>query len=779
MVDGADITDFKEGKSFANWEHLQKDNGKHTPGSEIVGKVIFAKKIYKEEDCEDDRQLYFWRQVEEPMIYGIVRMFDNQEGHESAKHISAIIRDSVQHKEPLTIGFSIEGSTLKRHGAKLEKTVCKAVAITVRPCNKTAYMGILRDAALNIDKTQDSVQKDEDSGLTPLHAKIGGHEMDYGPEMLKALSAGSGDASPSSLTQGAALQIEALDKQAARKKFKSRFMGALRDWPGDGDLKKFMKAKLPEVSDEFLEHFQEIVDSKGVKFKKGEPEKADEIQEDDTSFDFGANVEGKEADEELFNKAKAHISRMRSPHREMAEGWLKYTRGETTERPSITPEMEKKLARFGIVDPQGYTYDAYGRDMARPIGGKRSFGVEPPELKRRRLENMGLYDQHQSFATIKKAEELTLQMQELEVDLKKSSHESIDPYNPDKHIFYAVGQFNHEEGQDEKLLGKLFRLGDDYHVIEDHGLPEGIDDPHIDLLNQKEFEEWMANRTEAKEKEPDHQLVSLIHEIADPSKDIPEYMAFRLDRGEGKLSTLLATPKAVYLDGHQLDEEEIERVMSNIQNGAMSLTHAVEDVDMKKMEPELKASLEGIRAAVKAGHLKPEHLKGITSKIFTSSMIPTMGNKMAYNDFLSRPKEGYHVHVDLAGFGKLNKAPFNYQTGDKAIKDSFTAMREALDETVGRKLSKAWHISGDEARAHLPTKEHAIAFSKAFGKKLAALPKIGGVHQLAASIGYGPTPEHAEDALTKVKAEFKTKGFPDGQMPTHHKGHDDTEGFSA
>ena len=53
-VKGADISTMQEGNGFCNYEHNGAD-GKGN-GNEIVGKIVYVKKIFTPEDCEDERQ---------------------------------------------------------------------------------------------------------------------------------------------------------------------------------------------------------------------------------------------------------------------------------------------------------------------------------------------------------------------------------------------------------------------------------------------------------------------------------------------------------------------------------------------------------------------------------------------------------------------------------------------------------------------------------------------------------------------------------------------------
>lgn len=274
-VKGMDINDFDEGKGVANYEHKGHDDDKSN-GEEIVGKIVFAKKIFKEGDCRNDRELMFWRKVQLPFLYGIVRLYDGA-GHEGAKALAAIVRDHHANDEPIIVGFSIEGSTLDKDKAtnRLTKTIARRVALTLKPCNKTAVSGLLADpnAPEGFDKTPVKpdllamVPMDRKTKKTektnPMFQRLGGSEMAYGPDVTKALTAGNYNVSPGNLTNGAALQV-------ADRSVKARAKAAYRDWDKVTPFKKFLKSRLPEVSDEYIDHFSDLVDSHILRVKKAE-----------------------------------------------------------------------------------------------------------------------------------------------------------------------------------------------------------------------------------------------------------------------------------------------------------------------------------------------------------------------------------------------------------------------------------------------------------------------------------------------------------------------------
>lgn len=283
-VQGADISDYLAGKAYVNFEH--RSGGESTP-LDIVGRVIYAKKIFNAKDCEDDRQLMYWGKVGEvPYIYVKVRLAD-EAGHPGAIALAALIRDELANEGKVNISYSVEGTTLERDGNKLKKTVLKALAITVRPCNKSTEAGVLHDGGI----VKEQPKKDLLAGIgkfeDPIYAKLArGEEVEYTAvdfeQLDKAMTAGSYNATPSTLTGGAALQVE--DPSLKRGWVKSQIEAAYRDWDKKGDFKKFLKNKLPDINDEYLERFSDLVDDYRIKLKKAVEEvvvaKIERLQKD-------------------------------------------------------------------------------------------------------------------------------------------------------------------------------------------------------------------------------------------------------------------------------------------------------------------------------------------------------------------------------------------------------------------------------------------------------------------------------------------------------------------
>jgi GGDEF domain-containing protein len=178
--------------------------------------------------------------------------------------------------------------------------------------------------------------------------------------------------------------------------------------------------------------------------------------------------------------------------------------------------------------------------------------------------------------------------------------------------------------------------------------------------------------------------------------------------------------------------------------------------DLVKIEPELMQHLARIR------QVAPDSARVIANKLFRDSMVPGVGNKAAYEDFLERPRAGVHVMMDGNDFGQINKK-FGQTEGDNAIKAMGGAMRRASRQFRG----KLFRVGGDEFKAHFETPEQAYGFVRSVRNELDRLPPAGGQHRHSISIGLGHTPEHAEQAVIHAKNAKKAANYQPGQAKTH------------
>lgn len=143
-VEGADITELELGKGRLN------DN--HGKGFfNCLGKVTAAKKIFKAEDCDDDRQRYYWEKVKSPYIYVKGVLFDDED-HPNAKAAAAILRNVHKTDCPLKVKASVEGGVIARgisDPALLARTKIHSIALTFVPANQATLV-----EPLNLDKSE-------------------------------------------------------------------------------------------------------------------------------------------------------------------------------------------------------------------------------------------------------------------------------------------------------------------------------------------------------------------------------------------------------------------------------------------------------------------------------------------------------------------------------------------------------------------------------------------------------------------------------------------------
>jgi len=274
-IEGHDISDLVEGRGVLNWEH------NNDSPEDIIGKIIFAKKIFTKKDCENDRERMYWDTCKVPFVYIKSELFDDEE-HSGAIAAAAIIRYYHKRGEKILAGFSIEGVTLDRVDNQLERTAGRRAALTLKPCNKTAISGVLEDPVLdesvkkymNTDKVINAKLYEVDSCILEDIEKIEKSELDPVQdlkntllELQKTLTAGNYNVAPSQLTNGSSLQTEHF-AGTNKKDMKNRLKAAVRDWPRTRPLKEWIKAALPEVSDEYVDHFTDLAHE--ISLKKGQ-----------------------------------------------------------------------------------------------------------------------------------------------------------------------------------------------------------------------------------------------------------------------------------------------------------------------------------------------------------------------------------------------------------------------------------------------------------------------------------------------------------------------------
>lgn len=143
-VEGADISELEAGKGRWNDNH-----GKGFFNS--IGRITHAKKIFKAEDCEDDRQKYYWEKIKAPYIFVKGYLYDDED-HPNAKAASAILRNIHKTDAPLKLKASVEGGVISRglsDPTLLARTKIHSVALTFVPANNATLV-----EPLNLSKSE-------------------------------------------------------------------------------------------------------------------------------------------------------------------------------------------------------------------------------------------------------------------------------------------------------------------------------------------------------------------------------------------------------------------------------------------------------------------------------------------------------------------------------------------------------------------------------------------------------------------------------------------------
>jgi len=279
-VRNADISVLQSGKATLNTEHLNpedmaKDGDNDFKGfNTIVGRIITAKKVFSEGDCENQYELNAWNDLQVPLIFGYVEFFDGDEAHDNAKAAASLVRMAHKNGFDHMIGFSVEGQILKRKGNVLEETVIKKIAATAKPANRAATIqGVIQDSK---SQNSDTVFKAEKEDQNILHKSISYKQTyiiqeDFGLsnalfKLRKALDAGSPASAPSALSGGAVLQKESslakLDKLTGKKPVSKDFLKKLISNASEEQLEKLhsylKKARLQKYEEETQIAFEQL-----------------------------------------------------------------------------------------------------------------------------------------------------------------------------------------------------------------------------------------------------------------------------------------------------------------------------------------------------------------------------------------------------------------------------------------------------------------------------------------------------------------------------------------
>ncbi len=209
-IKGMDISSLNDGTSILNSEH---GNG----FSDYLGRIISAKKIFKEEDCSSDHERKCFESVgKHPLIYGVAELF-NDEDHSEAKHAAALIKHYKKRDLKISARFSIEGSSIEKDGSHIKRSIARRAALTISPANAACESDVLSELSKSEKDTYTKITKtySSDSGAITqdllvidqesLVKSLGALQSNL-LKLSKALEAGLPIGGPGTLQQGAAIQ---------------------------------------------------------------------------------------------------------------------------------------------------------------------------------------------------------------------------------------------------------------------------------------------------------------------------------------------------------------------------------------------------------------------------------------------------------------------------------------------------------------------------------------------------------------------------------------------
>lgn len=149
-VEGADISELQAGRGRLNDNH-----GKGFFNA--IGRVTGAKKIFKADDCENERHEYYWNKVKAPFVYVKGYLYDDED-HPNARAAAAILRNIHKADSPLQLKASVEGGVLARglaDNSLLARTKIHSVALTFTPANNNTLVEPISLIKTDIDEAAD------------------------------------------------------------------------------------------------------------------------------------------------------------------------------------------------------------------------------------------------------------------------------------------------------------------------------------------------------------------------------------------------------------------------------------------------------------------------------------------------------------------------------------------------------------------------------------------------------------------------------------------------
>lgn len=331
---------------------------------------------------------------------------------------------------------------------------------------------------------------------------------------------------------------------------------------------------------------------------------------------------------------------------------------------------------------------------------------------------------------------------------------------PENIFFVYRTSFDQKDEPHSVMLAKFLLDNGNFEILENHGLPEDFEDHSVaeqaNIIHRYStsmyykvvnLADMIAGKHPELMKDVDTKVAidDDLKRLLGEKDSSPKSEDFEYDRVGGEGPRILSVSDGqVFLDGHLLAEDEINHVKENVTGGKAFLRRR-----MAKAESTFNEGM------------SPQMVRHLTE----DSSIPGMGNLKSYNEYMKSSPKGIHVHVNMHDIRDLNRT-HGPTVGTQTIHAVGHAIKDTARNLIGPD-AKTFRLGGDKFSVHVPSTEGAALFARGLRQRLESIPAIRGTHNLAVSMGVGPSKEHAEWAMHDSTAERNRMGYKPGQSKTH------------
>lgn len=162
---------------------------------------------------------------------------------------------------------------------------------------------------------------------------------------------------------------------------------------------------------------------------------------------------------------------------------------------------------------------------------------------------------------------------------------------------------------------------------------------------------------------------------------------------------------------------------------------------------DVPSGLAELLAKVRNGTSTQSDADELEKHLLNDGLVPEVRNRLAYQHHIKKHgNAGVHAHVDLNGFGLINKL-YSEQVGDQTIQTA----GKVLAEVGKRHGARVFRSGGDEFKLWFLRPQDGENFGREIGDELANHHQVPGGFKLSASIGFGWNEGHAQQKMLEAK----------------------------